>query len=227
MAKPDAPVVDADQVVRAALRIRMHRAVEQDDGDTRLVERRHDPQVAGVARRQPFERREEHAIDALGDVLLDSRPRGRGAAAAGDSPPPHRNACARASGADSRPWTSGSKISMSGRSGTRTPNVQSTAAVDCLAPYVGARADAALHEPLHLQVTHRPPDRDSRRPEARAEFGFAGHPGARRAAARTRCPCGARRRPPGTWAPSGPCVACPRCYDNLVTFDNDASSCRV
>ena len=44
-----------------------------------VVERGDDLDVGGVVGRQPFQRREEHAIDASADVLLHTRPGGIGA----------------------------------------------------------------------------------------------------------------------------------------------------
>ena len=62
------PVVDADQIMMAALRIRDHRPVEQDDWNARLVQRVRDPPVHVVLLIGQFERRQEHA----GDLTLDT-----------------------------------------------------------------------------------------------------------------------------------------------------------
>ncbi len=56
-----AAIVDADQIVMPPLRIGLHGAIEQDDGDARGVERRRDLLVHAVFRGGHLERREEHA----------------------------------------------------------------------------------------------------------------------------------------------------------------------
>ena len=55
-----APVVDPDQVVVPAARIRRHRAVEEHHRDARFVERLRDPMIDVITGRRELERREEH-----------------------------------------------------------------------------------------------------------------------------------------------------------------------
>ena len=64
-----ATVVDADEIVGPALRVRAGRAIQQDDRNARRVERVRNLQVDSVLARGPFERREEHARDTPVDIL--------------------------------------------------------------------------------------------------------------------------------------------------------------
>ena len=70
------------------------------------------------------------------------------------------------------PWQIGSKISVSPRSGIRSPNER--AAVARLVADVGAGAGAALDEARALEVAHRASDGDPGGAELADEIGFAG-----------------------------------------------------
>ena len=174
----------------------MHGAIEQNDGDARLVEGRHDPQVAGVARGSPSSGAKNTPSTRLRDVL-PARAHAAAVAPSAVTLPaaPQERVRARAAARTAGPGTSGSKISVSGRSGTRMPNVQSAAAAPpgaartCpsrhVAPPAPAPADPAPHaRPLFAMRRTRPRS---------ASLGTR----PRRPAVRTRCPCAARRRP--TW----------------------------
>ena len=73
-----APIVDADEIVDAALRIGHHRAIEQHDRNARGVERLRDLQIDRVLVRRQLERGEEHAGDAAVDELAAQLPRAVG-----------------------------------------------------------------------------------------------------------------------------------------------------
>ena len=64
-----AAVVDADQIVHAAFRVRDDRAIQHDDRNAGVVERSRNLPVDGVLARRQFERREEDAGHPALDVL--------------------------------------------------------------------------------------------------------------------------------------------------------------
>ncbi len=64
-----APIVDADQIIPAAIGVRYEVPVEEDDGDAGLVQRVGDTTVDGVFLPCEFQRREKDAGYFFGDEL--------------------------------------------------------------------------------------------------------------------------------------------------------------
>jgi hypothetical protein len=54
-------VVDPDQIVPAAVRIRHHAAIQQDDRNVRFLKTRHNREIGLARLRAQFDRREEYA----------------------------------------------------------------------------------------------------------------------------------------------------------------------
>ena len=69
-----APMIDRNQVVRAALWIRQNTTIEQHDRDVGSLEFRNDTVIGLVACRSPFQRSKENAGYPFGDVLLAELP---------------------------------------------------------------------------------------------------------------------------------------------------------